>query len=57
MKNEQTPAAAPTPVAGAPRRMNWVRFWIQMGIAMLVFNIVAAFITAVFILPHLHPPK
>ena len=52
-KNETHPVGT-----AAPRRpINWFRFWIQMGIAMLVFNVIAAFITAYFIFPHLHPAK
>ncbi len=52
MKRQERPRSP-----AAPRRMNWLRFWIQMGIAMVVFNIIAAVVTAVFIFPHLHPPK
>lgn len=56
----KTLTTAPAPGAGnaAPRRtINWFRFWIQMGIAMIVFNIIAAFVTAYFIFPHLHPAR
>lgn len=43
----------------APQRrvsaINWHRFWIQMAIAAVVFNIVAGIVTWYFIFPRLHP--
>ena len=42
--------------AGAPRKgINWFRFWVQMAIAALIFNIVAGLVTWFFIFPKLHP--
>jgi len=43
--------------AGAPprRSINWFRFWMQMLVAMLVFNVIAGFVTWYFIFPRLHP--
>ncbi len=43
--------------ATAPRRpgINWSRFWIQMLVAMMVFNVIAGLVTWFFIFPHLHP--
>jgi len=46
-------AAAARPPAR--RTMNWFRFWVQMAVAMLVFNIIAGLVTWFFIFPHLHP--
>ena len=37
--------------------VNWFRFWIQMLVAMMVFNIIAGLVTWYFIFPHLHPPR
>jgi hypothetical protein len=39
-----------------PRRrkaVNWLRFWIEVLIAMVVFNVIAALVTWLFILPKL----
>jgi hypothetical protein len=37
--------------------MNWFRFWIQILIAMMVFNVIAGLVTWYFIFPHLHPAR
>ena len=51
-------SAPRAPAASAPRRgINWFRFWMQMLIAMLVFNLIAGFVTWYFIFPRLHPAK
>jgi hypothetical protein len=50
------PAAAAT--GSLPRRrINWFRFWVQMLVAVLVFNVCAGAITWFFIFPHLHPAR
>jgi heme/copper-type cytochrome/quinol oxidase subunit 2 len=49
-------SAAP-PRRQTPRGINWFRFWMQMLVAMLVFNLIAGLVTWFFIFPHLHPPK
>jgi hypothetical protein len=63
MSSQTQPQTSPSPAAdvppAAPRRsgINWFRFWIQMAVAMLVFNIVAGLATWYFIFPHLHPAR
>jgi hypothetical protein len=56
-----TPAPIPdtTAVNAAQRRpgINWFRFWIQMLVAMMVFNVVAGLVTWYFIFPHLHSAR
>ena len=37
-----------------PGEFNWVKFWIEMGIYALIFNIVAGLITWYYIFPKLH---
>lgn len=37
-----------------PGAFNWVKFWIEMGIYALIFNIVAGLITWYYIFPKLH---
>jgi len=52
----QSSKAKPATGSAAPRRgVNWSRFWLQMLIAMLVFNIIAGLVTWFFIFPKLHP--
>ena len=54
----QTPGATPAGrSAEAPARssVNWMRFWLQMLAAMMVFNIIAGLVTWYFIFPRLHP--
>jgi len=56
------PATLPAdPAAGHPpqrgKRVNWLRLWIQVGLAMLAFNIVAGFVTWYFLFPRLHPAQ
>lgn len=46
------PARAATPVRSG---INWFRFWIQMLLAMMVFNVIAGLVTWYFIFPRLHP--
>jgi len=58
--NPEPTAPAADPVAAPPSRrvgINWVRFWLQMLAAMLVFNVVAGLVTWFFIFPHLHPAR
>jgi hypothetical protein len=38
-----------------PKGVNWSRFWMQMLIAVLVFNLIAGLVTWFFIFPKLHP--
>lgn len=55
----QTPTQASEARAAqeaTPRKeMNWFRFWMQMLVAMLVFNVIAGLVTWFFIFPRLHP--
>jgi len=45
-----------TTQGATPRRgINWFRFWMQMLVAMLVFNIIAGLVTWFFVFPRLHP--
>ncbi len=37
-----------------PGDFNWMKFWIEMGIYALLFNIVAGLITWYYIFPKLH---
>jgi hypothetical protein len=54
------PHHPPPTGARAPARraagIDWFRFWVQMAIAAVVFNIVAALVAWYFVLPRLHPP-
>jgi hypothetical protein len=58
MANIKAKSAQATSTAASTRSgFNWFRFWVRAGIAMLVFNIIAFFVTWYFILPRLHPPR
>jgi len=35
--------------------INWFRFWMQMVLAAIAFNIVAGLVTWFFVFPHLFP--
>ena len=58
---------APSQGRGAPKvrrigarnkgDVNWARFWMQMLVAMVVFNVVAGLITWYFIFPRLFPGR
>lgn len=49
------PAGAP---AARPRSgINWFRFWMQMLVAMVVFNILAGLFTWYVLFPILHPGR
>ena len=37
-----------------PGQFNWVKFWIEMGIYALIFNIIAGLVTWYYIFPKLH---
>ncbi|HXW65248.1 MAG TPA: hypothetical protein VEK74_09205 [Burkholderiaceae bacterium] len=52
----QNPNVKPTQGAAGQRKgINWFRFWMQMLVAVLVFNIIAGLVTWFFIFPKLHP--
>ena len=52
----QNPDVKPTRGTATPRKgINWFRFWMQMLVAVLVFNILAGLVTWFFIFPKLHP--
>jgi len=52
----QNPGVKPTGGTAAQRKgINWFRFWMQMLVAVLVFNIIAGLVTWFFIFPKLHP--
>ncbi|HYA65282.1 MAG TPA: hypothetical protein VEE84_01240 [Burkholderiaceae bacterium] len=52
----QKPHTRAAPRSGPPRKgINWFRFWMQMLVAMLIFNIIAGLVTWYFIFPRLHP--
>jgi len=51
----RTPEEAPSPASEPKRGINWFRFWMQMLLAMLAFNIIAGLVTWYFIFPRLHP--
>jgi hypothetical protein len=42
--------------ARATDKINWYRFWVQMAIAALAFNVLAGLLTWYFIFPKLFPP-
>ncbi len=55
------PTARPTSTPGraskrSSAKVNWYRFWVQMAIAALAFNILAGLVTWYFIFPKLFPP-
>ena len=49
--------ADPVPPGRARAGINWLRFWLQMLAAMMVFNIIAGLVTWFFIFPHLHAAR
>ena len=62
MSNERGGAPAQASGAQMPARsaarksgINWFRFWMQMLVALVFFNIVAGLVTWFFIFPKLHP--
>ncbi len=52
---QKSEAKAATPSATPRKGVNWFRFWMQMLIAVLVFNVIAGLVTWFFIFPKLHP--
>jgi hypothetical protein len=57
------PVAAPVPARPDARQerepgdVNWFRFWMQVLLAVVVFNVLAALVAWFFILPQLHPAR
>ncbi len=51
----QAPSNRPGTGRTQPKRANsWMRFWIEVLVAMLVFNLIAAFVTWKWIFPRLY---
>ena len=36
-------------------KFSWYRFWVRTLIAVVIFNIIAGFVTWYWLFPHLHP--
>jgi len=53
---QKSDARAATRGAASPRKgVNWFRFWMQMLVAVLIFNVIAGLVTWFIIFPKLHP--